>query len=423
METVIMPYHVGFLDLKIPSANLKGILYPKAAVYKTTKSQEEIIMEALRNPINSPTLRELAKGKHKIVLVTSDHTRAMPSRITLPLLLEEMRKGNPDADITILIATGLHRPTTKSEMINMFGQRIVEQEKILVHDAFNPEDMSFVCDLPSGNKFMVNKLALEADLLVCEGFIEPHFFAGYSGGRKSIFPGICSEEAVRRNHCYKAIAHPLAKTGALKGNPIHEDMILAAKAVKVAFILNVALDSKKKIINAFAGDLEGAHLQGCDFVASQAGAKKVVSDIVITSNGGYPLDQNLYQCPKAMATAAECVADGGVIVMVASCCDGVGGTEFEKLMLRGSPKEVVEALSQLPEEDTISEQWCAQILCDIMTKHQIVLVTQHFDHDIIRKMNIIPAASTQEAMDIAFKLKGRDATVTVIPDGVATMVS
>ena len=184
----------------------------------------------------------------------------------------------------------------------MFGDAIVDHETIAINNAFDPTQFAHVCTLPSGADFNVNKLALDCDLLITEGFIEPHFFAGFSGGRKSILPGICSQETVNENHSYRAIASPYANTGVLKHNPIHEDMVYAARKVNVQFILNVALNGEKKVIAAWAGDLEKAHEQGVAFIREWSQAPDITGDIVVTSNGGYPLDKNLYQSPKAVAT-------------------------------------------------------------------------------------------------------------------------
>ena len=421
MKTFDIPYYTSSLPLHVEDKNLKAVLNSRTDTYDAGKSEADLVREALAHPIGTPRLRELARGRQKVVLVTSDHTRAVPSKLTLPILLEEIRAGNPDADITILIATGLHRPTTEEEQRRMFGDAIVDQEKIVVNKAFEDEDFERVCELPSGAELWVNKLALHCDLLVTEGFIEPHFFAGFSGGRKSILPGICNAVTVNENHSYKAIASPYAATGVLEHNPIHEDMVFAARAVNVQFIMNVALNAEKKVIAAFAGDLEQAHLQGVEFVRSLAQCPSVTGDIVVTSNGGYPLDQNLYQSPKAVATAEACCRDGGVIIMCASCCDGMGGTHFEKLIVRGTVDEIDAYLSKIPPKETIPEMWCAQIFSRILKKHRIILVTNYLDHEMVRKANMIPASSPDEALEMAYGMMGRDAEVVVIPDGVAVL--
>lgn len=421
MKTFSIPYYTSALELHVDEKNLKAELNSRTDSYDAGKGEAELVREALANPIGTPRLCELAKGKNRIVLVTSDHTRAVPSKLTLPLLLEEIRRGNPEADITILIATGLHRATTEEEQRRMFGDAIVDNEKIVVNQAFVDEDFEKVCDLPSGAELWVNKVALHCDLLVTEGFIEPHFFAGFSGGRKSILPGICNAVTVNENHSYKAISSPYSTTGVLEHNPIHEDMVCAARAVNVQFIMNVALNAEKKVIAAFAGDLEQAHEKGVTFVRSLAQCPSVEGDIVITSNGGYPLDQNLYQSPKAVATAEACCREGGVIIMCASCCDGMGGTHFEKLIVKGTVDEIDAYLSKIPPKETIPEQWCAQIFARILKKHKVILVTTYLDHELVRKANMIPASTPDEALEMAYEIMGRDAEVVVIPDGVAVL--
>lgn len=303
----------------------------------------------------------------------------------------------------------------------MFGDEIVDHEKIAVNDAFCEEDFVSLGTLPSGAEFCVNRIAAECDLLVTEGFIEPHFFAGFSGGRKSILPGICSEKTVNENHSFRAISSPNAKTGVLDGNPIHKDMVEAARRVNVQFILNVALGEKKQIIAAFAGDLEQAHEEGVAFIRRWSQCPAVEGDIVVTSNGGYPLDQNLYQSPKAVTTAEACCREGGVIIMCCSCCDGIGGEHFEKLITLGAPDEITEYLSKIPPRETIPEQWCAQIYARILKKHTVILVTDGLTEQQVRSVNMIPAKTPDEALARARQIVGAAARVVVIPDGVAVL--
>ena len=420
-RTIPIPYYTSTLALHVEEENLKAVLTAKMHGFHAEKSQEQLVLDALEHPVDSPRLRTLAEGKRNIVIVTSDHTRAVPSKITLPLLLKEIRSGNPDADITILIATGLHRPTTEEEQRRMFGDEIVDHEKIAINNAFAPEQFVELCTLPSGAVFQVNRLAAECDLLVTEGFVEPHFFAGFSGGRKSILPGICSERTVNENHSYKAVSHPRSNSGMLKDNPIHADMLCAAKAVNVQFIFNVALDGEKKIVAAWAGDLEQAHEAGVAFIRQWSQCPVVTGDIVVTSNGGYPLDQNLYQSPKAMATAEACAGEDGVIIMCCSCCDGMGGAHFGQLIQRGTPDEIDRYLSSIPPEKTIPEQWCTQVCVRVLRKHPVILVTTFLSHDEVRKANMIPASTPDEALEIAYRLKGKQASVVVIPDGVSVL--
>lgn len=422
MAVINLPYYTGHLEIEVAEKNLKAVLSPAVCAIPDGLTQSEIIRQALAGPIGTAPLSELAVGKKRVVIVTSDHTRAMPSQITIPLLLKQIRQGNPEADITILIATGLHRQTSDAEQMLMFGEVIAAKGKIVCHDAYDAEKMRFVGDLPSGASFSVNKLALEADLLVCEGFVEPHFFAGFSGGPKSILPGIASAPTINANHCAAAIAHANSKTGLISGNIIHADMLAAAGRVGVDFILNVALNEQKEIVAAFAGTLEEAHAAACSFVRGRSEVKRVTGDIVVTSNGGYPLDQNLYQSPKAMTTARECAAAGAVIIMVASCADGLGGENFGQMLLSGEPEKILENILSASGRETAPEQWNAQILCDILTRHQVILVSTYLDHELIRQIGMIPASTPDEALRIAYGLKSTAASVVVIPDGVAVMV-
>lgn len=422
MKTFSIPYHTGHVELQVPEANFRAELHANLHGYKPEFSEEELIRRALEAPIGTPRLCDLAQGKRKVVLVTSDHTRAVPSKKTLPFLLGEIRAKNPDAEVTILIATGMHRPTTVEEQKRMFGEDIVANERIVVSNAFEKSDFVHVCTLPSGADFWVHHLAVECDLLLTEGFIEPHFFAGFSGGRKSILPGICAQETVNQNHSFTAIASPFATAGELERNPIHIDMVHAARKVNTAFIFNVALNARKEIIAAFAGDLEQAHKAGCDFVRSQSECAPVPADIVVTSNGGYPLDQNLYQTPKAASTAAACAGEDGVIILMAGCADGIGGEHFEKLMLSGSVEEIEQYLSGIPPEKTIPEQWCAQIYARILKKHTVIVCSDKLAPELVKKAHMVPAGTPAEALEKAFAIKGKDASVVVIPDGVSVMV-
>ena len=207
----------------------------------------------------------------------------------------------------------------------------------------------------------------------------------------------------------------------LEKNPIHEDMVAAARAVNVQFTFNVALDGEKKIIAAFCGDLVQSHEKGVEFIRSLSQCPSITGDIVITSNGGYPLDQNLYQSPKAVATAEACAGEDGVIIMCCSCADGMGGTHFEKLITMGTVEEIDQYLSKIPPKETIPEQWCPQIYARILKKHPVILVTTYLPPEQVKQANMIPAATPDEALEIAYRMKGKDASVVVIPDGVAVL--
>ena len=341
-----IPYSDNYKTLNVDEAKIKAILTPGLDEFAANTDESEIVKNALNNPIESKRLCDIVKGSKKLLLITSDHTRPLPSKITLPILLKEIRSKHPGIEIKILIATGFHRPTTYQEMVDKFGRCIAENETIINHDCTDNNSLVYKGILPSGGELYLNSLIDWADIVISEGFIEPHFFAGFSGGRKSILPGIAGEKTIFANHCSEFIADKNSRTGILKENPIHQDMLFAAGKANLAFILNVVIDSKKRIINAFAGDPIKAHEKGCAFLQNIAEKKAVKSDIVITSNGGYPLDQNIYQAVKGMTAAEVCVNPGGVIIMVAACNEGHGGESFYRWFAESSsPKETLDKIN------------------------------------------------------------------------------
>jgi len=374
------------------------------------------------NPLGTPKLSNLSQSKKRIVVISSDHTRPVPSHITMPIILSEIRKGNPEANITILVATGFHRASTKAELRDKYGDEIVNREKIVIHDSRDKDSMVKVGILPSGGDFILNKLAIQADLLVAEGFIEPHFFAGFSGGRKSILPGVASKDTVLANHCSEFIDHPKARTGVLKGNPIHEDMLYAAKKANLNFILNVVINSEKKIINAFAGHWEKAHLKGCEFVSKLAKVKTKPADIVITTNEGYPLDQNIYQSVKSMTTAEAVCKKGGVIIVTSECADGHGGESFYNTFTKAnSIQELMDKIINRDRNETIPDQWESQILARILLKCKVIMVT-NVSKEMVENMHMKWAKSVKEAIKIADKILENKGKITVIPYGLSIIV-
>ena len=421
MQTTI-PYHKTHLPIEIPDENFVGSLVSNSENFKAAGTEREIVERALDNPIGSKSLEELVRGKKRMVIISSDHTRPVPSRVTMPIILRRIRQANPEIKITILIATGFHRPTTRQELIDRYGEEIVANENIVVHRSHDDE-MADLGTLPSGGKLLLNKIAVDTDFLMAEGFIEAHFFAGFSGGRKSLLPGIASATTVMANHCSEFIASPCAQTGILENNPIHKDILYAAAQAKLAFILNVVIDAKKQVIAAFAGDSEKAHVKGCEFVLNMSQVKKNPTDIVITTNGGYPLDQNIYQSVKGMTAAEANCKSGGVIIMVAGLSDGHGGESFCKMVSEAeTPQKLLEEFSRIPRNETKPDQWEAQILCRILSNYKVIVVTDMCDPEMIRKMHMEHAKTFDEALARAFELKGRNATVSLIPDGVSVIV-
>jgi len=418
-----LPYGKGFQRLVVERDRLAGVLTSGIRDYVSPKRGLDLVRAAMAAPIGSPSLRELARGKRKVTLIASDHTRPVPSKYIVPPMLEEIRAGNPEAEVTILVATGLHRTTSREELVAKFGEEVVAHERIVVHDCDDAANLVRLGTLPSGGELVVSRLAAEADLLVAEGFIEPHFFAGFSGGRKSVLPGIASRATVMYNHNSAFIAHPRARTGVIEGNPIHEDMLFAARAAKLAYVVNVVIDADHEPIHCVAGDCEAAHRAGREFLARRCQVEAIPADIAVSTNGGYPLDQNIYQSVKGMTAAEATVRPGGVIVMLSSSSDGHGGRHFHETF-RDEPdlaRMTATFLARRPEE-TVVDQWQSQILVRVLSKARVVFVSD-CDPQTVRDLHMIPAKEVGEAMEIARKLVGRDDyTVTVVPDGVAVIV-
>ena len=423
MADIKLPYDHGSVTAHINDANLAGILVSKAATYQASLSEKDLVEQSLDNPIGSPSLEELATGKKNIVIISSDHTRPVPSHIITPILLRRLRSVAPEARIRILVATGFHRPSTHAELVAKYGEEIVANEEIVMHKSQVDEDMVKIGKLPSGGDLIINKVAEEADLLISEGFIESHFFAGFSGGRKSVLPGISSYKTIMANHSGEFINDKHSRTGKLHHNMVHHDMVYAARKAGLQFILNVVLDEDKHIIGSFAGDLEAAHKQGTDFVGELAGVKAIKSDIAITTNGGYPLDQNIYQAVKGMTAAEATNKQNGTIIIVAGCRDGHGGDGFyHNIADVADPQEFLDKAINTPRLETVPDQWTSQILARILVNHHVIVVSDLVEPSLITNMHMELATSIDDALASAFKREGTAAQVTVIPDGLGVIV-
>ncbi|MCS8619632.1 nickel-dependent lactate racemase [Limosilactobacillus fermentum] len=423
MADIKLPYDHGSVTAHINDANLAGILVSKAATYQASLSEKDLVEQSLDNPIGSPSLEELATGKKNIVIISSDHTRPVPSHIITPILLRRLRSVAPEARIRILVATGFHRPSTHAELVAKYGEEIVANEEIVMHKSQVDEDMVKIGKLPSGGDLIINKVAEEADLLISEGFIESHFFAGFSGGRKSVLPGISSYKTIMANHSGEFINDKHSRTGNLHHNMVHNDMVYAARKAGLKFILNVVLDEDKHIIGSFAGDLEAAHKQGTDFVGELAGVKAIKSDIAITTNGGYPLDQNIYQAVKGMTAAEATNKQNGTIIIVAGCRDGHGGDGFyHNIADVADPQEFLDKAINTPRLETVPDQWTSQILARILVNHHVIVVSDLVEPSLITNMHMELATSIDDALASAFNREGPAAQVTVIPDGLGVIV-
>ena len=424
MPDVRFPYGRQELTVSIPDDRYAGTL---TARMPRGENEALLVREAMAHPLGSPSLAELARGKRKVVLIASDHTRPVPSRLLIPPMLAAIRAGNPNAEITILIATGCHRETTKEELIGKFGPEIAAKERIVVHDCDDEANLVSLGTLPSGGELVINRLAAEADLLVAEGFIEPHFFAGFSGGRKSVLPGVAARRTVMYNHNSRFIADPRCRTGITAGNPIHEDMLFAAQRAGLAFVLNVVINAEKEVVMAAAGEPEAVHAAGRRFLLDRCRVKAIPSDIVITTNGGYPLDQNIYQSVKGMTAAEATVRKGGVIVMFSRCGDGHGGKRFyETFRDEKDLDRMTDGFLRTPPEKTVPDQWQSQILARVLKKADVILVSDAPD-GIVSDLHLIPAHSPEEALTLADRRLAergiRNGGILAVPDGVSVIVS
>lgn len=416
---ITIPYGKNFIEFDEIGCD---VLSSSIAELKAEGSGQDIVRKAMEAPIDSPRLCELARGKKNCVIIISDHTRPVPSRDILPNMFRELREGSPGIKITLLVATGFHRPTSSAELEAKLGTEIMNQCEIIIHDCRNPASNTEIGRLPSGPPCIIDKAAAEAELLIAEGFIEPHFFAGFSGGRKSVLPGISDQVTVLGNHCSRFIDSPYSRTGVLDGNPMHEDMLAAARMAKLAYIVNVVIDENKQTVAAFAGNFETAHRAGCDFLLSYARVSPKYADIVITSNGGAPLDQNIYQCVKGLTAAEATCNEGAVIIDCAECADGHGGESFyESLRDCASPEALYAEFMATPQESTIADQWESQILARILMKHRVIMVTRPELKSLVEEMKMTYASSLPEALEMA-KAAGKQ-SITVIPNGISVIVT
>ena len=400
------------------------LLESQIGTLKAQGSEDERVQAARAAPIGSPRLSELARGKRTATIIVSDHTRPVPSKHILPFMLAELREGNPDIDITLLIATGFHRATTREELAAKVGEDIASRERFVCHDSRDAASNVEIGVLPSGARLVIDRLAAETDLLVAEGFIEPHFFAGFSGGRKSVLPGVCDQVTVLGNHCSKFIDSPYARTGILEGNPLHTDMVAAAELAKLQYIVNVVIDEEKRVAAAFAGDPFQAHEAGCAFLKGYCRVKpQRKGDIVITSNGGAPLDQNVYQSVKGLTAAEAAAAPGAVLIISSRCNDGVGGDSFYRALHECDTLEhLMERILATPMDQTDPDQWEYQILCRMMLKHRIIFVSEPSMQQTLEDMKLEYAPDLDTALDRAYAEKGPDAHLVVIPNGISVIV-
>ncbi len=346
MTTVSLAYGKKSVDVSIPDENFMMVAWPKEIPGCADPSLE--IIRALKNPIGSPRISEIAKSGNSVAIVVDDATRPAPTHIMLPPLLKELHEaGIKRENITIIFATGTHRPVTKDEAVRLLGEEIARRYRWINHDC-DADDLVYKGKTRFGTPVYVNRIYDDADIKILTGDITLHYYAGFGGGRKSILPGISGRETIQKNH--SMLFHPNARAGLHEGNPISEDMTEAAKLAGADFIINVVLNSKKEIVKAFAGDLEAAFLEGIKLVRRMYIVRvPEPADITIASPGGHPFDINLYQAHKAIYFAEQATKRGGHIVVLAECPDGIGNKTFEEWMKKYCELPSAEALRRIEE--------------------------------------------------------------------------
>ena len=413
---VNLAYGSGHLPIEVPDdrttliepAHIDGLADEKAAV-----------LDALQNPIGSQPLLERISPDAKICIAFTDITRATPNDRIIPWLLEHL--GGPNDNITLLNQLGTHRPNTREELETMLTPEVVANYRVLNHEPENPKALVQVGTTADGTPALLNRHIVEADLRIITGFIEPHFFAGFSGGVKGIMPGCAGLETVMSNHGAKNIGDPRATFGVTVGNPLWEELRDIALKTGPSFLLNITLNEQRDITNVFAGDIIEAHKTGCVFVKKSAmQLLEQPFDIVVTTNSGYPLDLNLYQGVKGMSAGARVLKEGGTLILAAECREGVpDGSPLDDLLRSAGSIEEILAMLSTP-GFVRPEQWQAQIQALVQRRAE-VLVCCELDDATLRACHLAPCADiTAEVAKRLAKL-GADARVAVLPQGPLTI--
>lgn len=402
----------GSQCVSIPDKNVLKVLMPNPV--NCQSDEETVVRQALENPIGSAKLSQIVKPGEKIAVITSDITRPMPTWKVMPLVLEELLSaGVQPQDITLVFALGSHRKMTDEERKKLAGEDVYAKIRCVDGDL---ADFVHIGNTRRGTPVDIVRTVAQADRRICLGNVEYHYFAGYSGGAKAIMPGVSTREAISANHT--RMVSPAACAGKIEGNPVREDIEEAAAMVGVDFILNVVLDEHKKIIYAAAGDVTQAHRAGCKFLDTLYAIpipKK--ADIVISSQGGAPKDLNLYQTQKALENAKYAVRDGGRIILVGSCKEGLGEKTFEEWLTQApNPHSLVERISR---EFKLGGHKAAAIAM-VLERAHISLVSNMPD-DLVRQLFMDPYATVQEALDAAMAEMGLDADVIIMPYGGSTL--
>lgn len=421
-QQVELAYGRSNLIIELPAENLT-VIEPRYVA--GVPDEAAALLAAMREPINSPPLRQLVQPDQRIAIVFCDITRPMPNNRVLPVVLRELEEaGAQRQNITLINATGMHRPNAGPELREMLGAFVCDHYRIINHNAFDKNTQTHIGTTSFGAAVWVCREYLEADLKILTGFIEPHFFAGFSGGPKMITPGISGGETVMHAHGAKMVGDPRAVWGITFGNPIHDEIREAAAMAGSDFSLNVTLNKNHHITNVFAGEVFASHKLGCEFVRETAmRAVAEPFDIVITTNSGYPLDQNLYQAVKGMSAAALVVKAGGAIISAAECSDGIPdhGNYKDILKMAATPSDLLTLINSPDFE--MFDQWEAQVQAQIQLKARVFLKNSYLSEAQIRAAMLEPVlnGSIEQTVAMLKQVYGPQATVCVLPQGPQTV--
>lgn len=416
---VKLAYGKTGLDVTLPDGLGVDIVQPRHV--EALADQAGAVRDALRHPIGSRPLRELVKSSDTVAIGCNDITRPTPYQTILPVLLDEVGSISDDA-ITLFIATGTHRANTPEELKAMLGEQMVKRFRIVQNDAYDRDSHAQVGTTASGNEVWIHKEYLRCDVRILTGFIEPHFFAGFSGGGKACMPGLAAAETILRNHCARNMDHPQATWAVTHGNPIWEGIREAALLAGPSFLLNVTLNRDKQITGVFAGDRDAAHERGCAFVKQHAMVSvKAPYDLVISSNAGFPLDLNLYQSVKGMSAAAQIVKKGGAIIVAADCWDGIPEHgQYKKLLFEAAgPASLLEKLRG--DECGCRDAWQAQIHASVCQVADVYLFSHNLTDEQIRRAMLRPCRDITRTIEQLLRVYGRDASICMLPEGPQTI--
>jgi nickel-dependent lactate racemase len=415
-----LDYGTDGLEVDVPDERTTVI---EPVFRSAAANPHDAFVRALRAPLGKPRLSEIVRPGQKIAISVCDITRAQPRPAMLRALFEEMPGVRPE-DVTILVATGTHRANTPAELEKMIGAEILSRYRVINHNSRDPSCLAYVGKTTTGVPVSLNRAWLDADVRITTGFVEPHFFAGFSGGPKMVAPGLAGLETVMVLHDARHIAHPNATWGVTEGNPVHDDVREISRMTGVTFALDVTLNRDQQITAVFAGDLFEEHRKACAAVKSSV-MREVDApfDVVLTTNSGYPLDQNLYQAVKGMSAAAKVVKPGGTIVCASECRDGLPshGSYGEVLASQPTPEALL-AMINAPGY-SVPDQWQVQIQAQIQMKAKVKVKARAdtLPPDTIRKAHFEPIDDVSAAVKDALRAVGPTATLCVLPQGPQTV--